>query len=143
MGGIYCGDTGQLMLEIIRIEEGKDGTFGVLKLNGECFCVTLELPYKCNQRNISSIPRGDYFCIPVVSPKFGATYQVLNVPYRSSILVHTGNTVEDTEGCILVGAAYGFLGRRAITSSRATFDKLMIALKNEPMVKLKIRECYS
>lgn len=131
------------MLEIIRIEEGKDGTFGVLKLNGECFCVTLELPDKCNQRSISSIPRGNYSCIPVVSPKFGTTYQVVNVPYRSNILFHTGNTIEDTEGCILVGASYGFLGRRAVTSSRSTFDRLMRALKNEPVVDLKIRESYA
>lgn len=131
------------MLEIIRIEEGIDGTFGVLKLNGLCFCLTLELPDKCNQRNISSIPRGDYTCLPTVSPKYGFTYMVSGVPGRSGILFHTGNTVEDTEGCIMVGASFGFLGRRAIVSSRGMFDRLIHELNNAPKVPLKIRECYA
>ena len=131
------------MLEIIRIEEGNDGTFGVLKLNGKCFCLTLELPDRCNQRNISSIPRGDYTCVPVVSPKFGATYQVVNVSSRTGILFHTGNTIDDSNGCILVGAAFGNLGKRAVTSSRQTFDRLMAALGNAPKVSLRIRECYA
>jgi hypothetical protein len=131
------------MLEIIRIEEGKDGTFGVLKLNGQCYCLTLELPDKCNQRNISSIPRGDYICLPIVSPKYGFTYMVSGVNGRSGILFHTGNTVEDSKGCILVGASFGFLGRRAVISSRATFDRLIRELGDAPEVPLKIRECYS
>ena len=80
---------------------------GKLFLNGEEFCDTLELPWKQNQRNISCIPAGEYDA-RLRLPRESATREYIHllikdVPNRSYILVHIGNTTSDTQGCILVG----------------------------------------
>jgi hypothetical protein len=80
---------------------------GKLFLNGEEFCDTLELAWKDNQRSISCIPAGEYK-VRLRLPRESATRDyihllVQDVPNRSYILVHIGNTTADTKGCILVG----------------------------------------
>ena len=82
-------------------------TMGKLFLNGEEFCDTLELAWKDNQRSISCIPAGEYK-VRLRLPRESATRDyihllVQDVPNRSYILVHIGNTTSDTKGCILVG----------------------------------------
>jgi len=50
------------------------------------------------------IPAGRYRCSFPVSPKYGKRMPKLNdVPHFLGILIHSGNTVDDTDGCILVG----------------------------------------
>ena len=82
-------------------------TMGKLFLNGEEFCDTLELAWKDNQRSISCIPAGEYK-VRLRLQRESATRDyihllVQDVPNRSYILVHIGNTTADTKGCILVG----------------------------------------
>jgi hypothetical protein len=65
------------------------------------------------------------------------------VPGRSDILFHTGNTINDSNGCIIVGAQFGEIaGHRAILYSRATFDRLMLAINDSGVIPLLIREAY-
>lgn len=64
---------------------------------------TLEEPWKENARRVSCIPAGEYRCKDFSGMKFQDVWQVLNVPNRDAILIHAGNTIRDTEGCILVG----------------------------------------
>jgi hypothetical protein len=66
-------------------------------------CVTLELPWENNERYESCIPEGRYAVEHRVSGAFGHHLHVKDVPNRSHILIHAGNYVSDTEGCILVG----------------------------------------
>ncbi len=75
--------------------------------NQEPFCLTLELPWKNNQTNISCIPTGEYRCGLYMSDKFGKTFEVKNVPQRTDILIHSGKTIKDIKGCILLGKSYG------------------------------------
>lgn len=101
-----------------RLETGPLGTFGQLTItdNHDDHVIrqwkTGELPDKGNERGVSCIPPGIYKCGLVNSPKFGPeTYEVLNVPNRSHVLIHAGNHCGDTscghtsdvEGCILLG----------------------------------------
>lgn len=74
---------------------------------------TLELPWKENQKDISCIPEGVYECRRKESIRFGGCYELLNVPDRSNILIHAGNTPEHTHGCILLGLVIGhdFVGK--------------------------------
>ncbi len=65
-------------------------------------------------------------CRRVESPRFGYTYEVTAVPGRSHILLHPGNVVGDTQGCILLGRHFGLLrGDRAVLNSGQTFAGFM------------------
>ena len=103
---------------IKRIAETFNGLFGVMLDDNIPFAVTLENKWNYNINNISSIPRGVYFCKRVDSPKFGNTFEVIDVPNREHILFHYGNQDEDTEGCILIAEEFGVLNdEEAILSS--------------------------
>lgn len=104
-------------------------TFGVLIHRGTPFALTLENPWRQNERNVSCIPAGEYQCRRTQSPRFGETFTVLEVPGRSHILFHKGNVAEDTEGCILVGEQFGVLnGEPAVLASGAGYDEFMAKL---------------
>jgi hypothetical protein len=89
-----------------RVAYTDDGVFGVLIDGNIPFALTLEETWKDNQKEISCIPTGVYICQRVTSPKFGGTFQVMDVPNRDHILFHKGNTTEETLGCILVGEQF-------------------------------------
>lgn len=115
----------------------ESGTFGVLTA-GMFRCYTLELEWKDNAQNISCIPTGVYQCKIVQSPKFGAVYQVMDVPGRENILIHKGNfggtapLKSDIQGCILLGNAIGEIGgQRALLSSRDAFNRFMAEMEGE------------
>lgn len=130
--------------ELIRLEERNHyGTFGVLKINKEVFCVTLEPPDRLNRKNMSSIPAQQYRCYKIISPRFGETFQVMNVPDRKNILFHAGNRVGDTAGCIILAQHYGkLLGDRAVLNSGKTFHAFMGIMQDESIFHLTIREIY-
>ena len=114
-------------LEIIRLEENAQyGTFGILKIQKEVFCVTLEPADLLNKQNVSSIPSQQYWCHRIVSPKFGETFQVMDVPSRTEILFHSGNILEHTAGCILLAQHFGKLGKnRAVLNSGDTWIRFL------------------
>lgn len=91
-------------------------TIGSLYVNNEYFCDTLEDTDRDLNKNgrfdngeqkipeKTAIPYGTYQVIVNVSPKLKReTPRLLNVPHFEGILIHSGNTHQDTEGCILVG----------------------------------------
>lgn len=85
------------------------------------FCDTLEPPL--HGVRASCILPGEYLVNLVWSPKFKSYKPRLeNVPYRAGILIHSGNTVNDTLGCILVGDN-SIKGR--LTCSRTTYNDLL------------------
>jgi hypothetical protein len=132
------------IVELVRIEENETwGTFGILKINKEAFCVTLELPDRLNRRNHSCIPAQQYTCERIVSTKFGRTFRVKDVPNRNGILFHAGNTISYTAGCILLGQYWSkFRGNRGILNSGYTFKKFMAAMANEDFFHLTISMHY-
>lgn len=114
-------------MKLIRIESGKNHTLGVITLDNRFICYTLELEWRDNLANVSCIPAGTYEIARNISPKFGETIEVKNVPNRSNILMHAGNSFKDTKGCILVGNNISFnSGIRFIENSLVTLKKLIV-----------------
>jgi len=113
-------------LVLHRVTCDDECTTGVLIYDYRAFCVTLENPWLGNKSNVSCIPAGNYFCKRFLSPARGyEVYQLQDVPGRSSIQVHKGNTAEDTSGCILVGERFEPLDKRqAVIYSQAAWDEL-------------------
>ena len=132
------------VVEIIRLEEDfLHGTFGVLKIDKAVFCVTLEPPDRENLPHMSSIPAQQYECNRLNSQKYGETFKVIHVPYRTNILFHAGNIAVDTGGCILLGQYFGKLkGDRAVLNSGATFKNFMRVMQGEDYFHLTIKEEY-
>jgi len=132
------------IIELIRLEENfRYGTFGVLKINKEVFCVTLEPPDILNEQNISSIPAQQYECRKHMSPRFGNTFEVSNVPGRTEVLFHAGNFARNTWGCILLAQHFGKIqSDRVILNSGATFERFMALMKDVNVFHLTIKEVY-
>jgi hypothetical protein len=79
-------------------------TTGTLYCPPDLSLFTLELPWLANAAGVSCIPVGKYRCIFSMSARWKKLMpELLNVPGRSSIRIHGGNTTADTEGCILLG----------------------------------------
>ena len=133
------------ILEILRREHNFSyGTLGVLSINKQIFCCTLEPPDFLNKPFLSCIPTGQYSCIKFQSDKFGWTYKVLNVPDRDNVLFHAGNTKKDTEGCIILGESFGKLANqdRTIINSGTTFNNFKYELRDYDNLNLTIEEHY-
>jgi hypothetical protein len=137
------------VLILKRVSSDEDGTYGVLLLNERIIALTLEDSWKDNRRNVSCIPEGSYLCRLTYSPKFGKTYEVLDVPNRSNIIFHWGNTEKDTEGCILLGLIpstliavdddTGKLERQpAVLNSKVAFSRFMKLMGGDDYIALTI-----
>jgi hypothetical protein len=98
-----------MKIEVKRIYKGEEYTIGRMYVNGEYFCDTLEDKVRDIEKEgkvygQTAIPSGEYKVIVNQSPKFGRILpRLLDVPYFEGILIHRGNTHQDTGGCILVG----------------------------------------
>lgn len=114
------------VITIVRSATGRYGTFGTLLVNNIPFCLTLEDPDNHNAKNVSCIPAGEYQLTTAISKRFGGLYLYFkNVPDRSGIILgHTGNTLLDTEGCILLGQNWGYKdGYPAVLNSGHIVEK--------------------
>jgi hypothetical protein len=119
-------------VKLCRILDNEYGTFGVLIYENNPICLTLEDKWVDNETNISCIPQDEYVCKIVDSPHFGHVYEVKDVPDRTHILIHKGNTHEDTRGCILPGSKFGELnGVLGVLDSTAAFNKFMDLMDDE------------
>lgn len=129
------------ILELIRIENTDKCTVGILTLNFQIQCYTLEPPQKGNQRNISCIPTGQYRVEKYNSPKFKRVcFSLHDVFGRDYISMHAGNRVGNTKGCILVGQSIYDDESRLLTGSNMALDNLL--RKCGKIAILKIRNCF-
>lgn len=125
---------------IIRDNHYDDSTPGRMLIDGhpDVKLYTLEEPWRDNRRKVSCIPAGEYTCVPhnwdiSKKYKFSCVWRVEHVPNRDAILIHSGNTIKDIEGCILVGIQRGVVdGLRAVTGSRAAVDILRKIIGEKP-----------
>lgn len=147
-------------LRLKRIAKRETYTIGRLYVDGVYFCDTIEdrdrgldqtLPVSVNiakkRKGVTAIPTGRYrVTLGVQSPRFSKKKQydfckgflprLINVPAFDGVLIHIGNTAQDSEGCILVGRNT-VVGR--VTDSTATFKALYAKLKEaDGMIYIQI-----
>lgn len=117
---------GVIIYTLQRLEQSDTGTFGTLSdTAGTVLCHTCELPPNDNHPDTSCIPSGFYTAIPHNSATHPNTWEISNVPGRSNILIHSGNVIADSKGCLLVGLTEGWIGdQKAVLSSMAAMNKL-------------------
>lgn len=123
-----------MVVDIFR-SFGKPFTGGICVVDGRPICVTLELPWLENEKQKSCIPTGQYHASRWYSPRFKNCWLLHDVPGRSEILIHTGNFVTDTSGCVLVGSYFTNLG---IGESRKALKVLDLALVDYKEVLIRI-----
>ena len=137
---IIINDLERLKVDKVTIEtwQRKNYTFGVLRYK-DFECVTLELPWLNNQKDISCIPRaGAYTGRKYESPANGSCIAVENVLDREFIQIHALNWLHQTKGCIGVGKSFKPNSDRGpmITSSKSTLKELLDLLPNKFIIEL-------
>lgn len=101
-------------LVLVRKWQKAKYTIGILSLDGVRLCNVLEPPCNGYHHGVTAIVKGTYeIDMTIVSPKYkdrawskpygGIVPTLVDVPGRSRILIHPGNTVNDTDGCLLPG----------------------------------------
>ena len=105
-----------MKLQVVRTQFGTDATNGLLFINGQFECYTLEDQYQAVKvMHETCIPEGTYDIkfrtVGGFHEKYKARYgashygmlHLQDVPNFTYILIHTGNTDEHTSGCLIVG----------------------------------------
>lgn len=105
-------------------------TIGELTIDGKAECYVLEdhlpVPYKKTPGK-TAIPSGRYEVKITFSPRFKVDMPLLlKVPGFEGVRIHTGNTAEHTEGCLIVGKKP--LADR-VEFSRVAYEALFTKLK--------------
>lgn len=142
-----------------RIAKKSTYTIGKLYIDGEYFADTLEdkdrgLTQDMDLEDIlrikvygeTAIPTGTYrIDMNTISPKFkdrswakpykGKIPRLLDVPGFDGVLLHPGNTANDSLGCVLVGNNTQ-VGK--VLNSQAVFKRLMQKLLGEQDITLTI-----
>lgn len=110
-----------MKIEVLPIAENQNSTLSQMRVDGAFFCFVIEDGHRpVKIAGETRIPEGVY---KVKQRTYGGFYEryrarhghafaieLENVPGFADILIHTGNTKEDTRGCLLVADQAGRLG---------------------------------
>lgn len=126
-------------------------TIGRFYINGKYFCdtiedkdrnltsnMTLEDISKIKVKGQTAIPKGTYKVNITYSPRFKKDMPLIeNVIGFDGIRIHSGNTAEDTEGCIIVGENK-VVGK--VINSKETYNKLFsILLQDKNNLRITVK----
>ncbi|MEZ5195997.1 MAG: DUF5675 family protein [Bacteroidales bacterium] len=133
-------------LNLLRYSDNGNTTVGLLNVNGQFYCYTLEDTY--HEEKIpgeTRIPAGIYTIqfkkeLTELTKKYREKYsewftwhlELQNVPEYNSIYIHNGGDHTHTEGCILVSDSLSITdASTTLTNSRMTFQFLYKFLKEK------------
>lgn len=109
-------------LVVIRKYQDNFKTLSHIYLNNKFFCYCLELPDRGNKKEKSRIPMGKYKTKEHNSLKYKYACLIQDVKDRSYILIHEGNKIKDTNGCLLFAKK---LNSEAITETNADINYIL------------------
>ncbi len=126
-----------MLIEVNRIKSDSDATLSTIFIDGRFECFGLEDEYRADKvAGETRIPQGRYK-VGVrdvggfhgrYSTKFPSFHhgmlQVMEVPGFEYILIHIGNTDEDTAGCLLVGQNGNTASELTVGSSTTAYKGL-------------------
>lgn len=139
-----------MKIELHRVAKEPEYTIGHLYIDGKYFCDTIEdadrgLSQSMTEAEIirlkvyghTAIPTGEYeVSLEYPSSTFrnrswakfcdGYLPRIMNVKGFSGVLIHVGNTAEDSLGCVIVGENKA---KGKVLNSANTFHKLYDVLK--------------
>jgi len=105
-----------MKISVLRYSASDESTLGLMFINGMFECYTLEDEHRdIKIKNETRIPAGTYEVkfrhVGGHNKRYSAKFpdihkgmlQVMNVPNFTDILIHIGNTDDNTSGCLLVG----------------------------------------
>lgn len=120
-----------MFIEVKRVTKLPKCTIGEMYVDGVFECYTVEdtvrevkgSPVKTWKiPHVTAIPSGDYNVRITMSNRFKKLMPLLDgVEGFEGVRIHTGNTAEDTEGCIIVGAGKSIT---YVTQSRVAMNRL-------------------
>ncbi len=88
---------------VFRKSGNEKQTNGIIQY-GEYSAYSLERGWNNNQHGISCIPAGTYDCQWSFMPSHNKYhYQIMNVPDRDGIFIHSINFAGDLRGCVAIG----------------------------------------
>ena len=140
------------MSDLLRLDRAYlpdgSGTFGCLSI-GEARLYTLERPWLGNERSVSCIPEGVYTMGLRTSPVVQRTsrgshpqgWEIEDVPGRTFIMIHPGNYVRNSEGCVLIGKGFSWSGPEGpmVTHSQDSFVVFMDLMESRESWTIDIR----
>ena len=136
-----------MTVELVRFAYTVKGTFGILFVDGDPICYTVERPWDDNKPNVSCVPEGTY---PLRMRSSGVVkrssagafekgWEICEVPDRTYIMVHVANHMGHLQGCVGTGDQLGVVGNQfGVWNSRAAFAKFMQRLPDDTDHRISI-----
>jgi hypothetical protein len=142
-----------MLIEIIRDSFSDISSAGKLLINGEFVCFTLEdcaRAYGIKVDGKTCLPSGTYAVTITPSARFKRPMILLYTNPKdlscehggirfTGIRLHGGNTVENTEGCVLVGRIRDSVDRVHGSEEQLVFNRVKAAIDSGDKVNLVIR----
>jgi len=135
-----------MKLEVKRFSKSNESTIGLLMVDCEFHCYTLEDEYRSQKvKGDTRIPAGEYNVTLRTEggfhnrylAKFGADFHkgmlwVMDVPDFEYILIHIGNDDSDTAGCLLLGdgANNNKVAKGFISSSTDAYKRIYAIVRD-------------
>jgi hypothetical protein len=106
-------------------------TWGKLYIDNTFYCYTIEDAVRAQKiPGRTAIPAGRYLIRITPSARFKRRLpELIDVPNYKGVRIHPGNTIEDTEGCLLPGLERTTVG---VAKSRLAFEPLLARLERAP-----------
>ncbi len=139
------------LIKVERFMHNPESVISRVYVRDKFFCYSIEDAERTTKiKGATCIPLGTYDLGLRFSPNFSKKYApagtnpedykmiwVQNVPGYEYILIHTGNTISDTEGCLILGKTIGRIkdkfgvDREAVLNSKAVYFEFYASVIND------------